>query len=259
MPFFAEELYQNLVVSIDPAPIDINEKSGNKTRTIHKNTHINRCGVDPDAPESVHLTNFPEPQANLRNTALETETELVRELISLGLAARKSAEIKVRQPLTTGVILGLSDEQQKIVGKYNSIFQEELNIRNITFAEKDKVLPGNFVMSKDETNMNQYHFYIDTTLTKELEHEGLARELVHKIQNLRKASGFDVVDRIQIYYEVTPKLAQAIKAYNNYIAQELLAEKIAPLSEAKSVDIKKALTINSESATISLRRIKKAQ
>ncbi len=227
MPFFAEELYQNLVVAIDP-----------------------------NAAESVHLTSFPEAQANLRNQTLEAETELVRELISLGLAARKSAEIKVRQPLANSVVLGLSEEQQKIVEKYNSIFSEELNIRNITFAEKNKVLGDNFVKSKDEAGTDQYQFFIDTSLTKELENEGLARELVHKIQNLRKTAGFDVVDRIEFYCEASDKLSEAINSYNTYITQEVLAVKMDKLSSAKEVDIKKAMTINGEPVTISLKRIK---
>jgi len=227
MPFFAEELYQNLVVAIDP-----------------------------NAVESVHLTSFPEAQANLRNQTLETETELVRELISLGLAARKSAEIKVRQPLANSVVLGLSEEQQKIVEKYNSIFSEELNIRKVSFAEKDKVLGDNFVKSKDETGPDQNQFYIDTSLNKELENEGLARELVHKIQNLRKTAGFDVVDRIEFYYDASDKLSEAINSYNTYIAQEVLAVKMNKLSSAKDVDVKKAMTINGEPVTISLKRIK---
>jgi isoleucyl-tRNA synthetase len=226
MPFFAEELYQNLVVAIDP-----------------------------NAAESVHLTGFPDAQANLRKETLETETELVRELISLGLAARKSAEIKVRQPLANSMMLGLSEEQQKIVEKYNSIFTEELNIRKVSFAEKNKVLADNFVKSKDETGADQYQFYIDTSLTKELENEGLARELVHKIQNLRKTAGFDVVDRIEFYYEASDKLSDAINSYDTYIAQEVLAVKMDKISLAKEVDIKKAMSINGEPVTISLKRI----
>jgi len=228
MPFFTEELYQNLV-----------------------------RGVDSNVPDSVHLTSFPEPKTELRNIQLETETMLVRELISLGLSARKAAEIKVRQPLANGMIVGLTGEEQKVVDKYNSVFHEELNIRDIGFAKKDKVLNSNFVKSQDETGSNQYHFYIDTVLTRELENEGLARELVHKIQNLRKNSGFDVIDRIEMYYEATPKLNEAINVFNDYIAQEVLAVKMDSLAEAKDAGIQKTLAVNKESATISLKRIRK--
>jgi len=228
MPFFAEELYQNLIVSIDT-----------------------------NAPESIHLTAFPETKPEFRNPKLETEVNLTRELISLGLSARKAAQIKVRQPLANGIISGLSDEEKKIVEKYGLIFEDELNIRNITFGEKDKTPAGNFVASIDEINMNKYRFYIDTTLTNELEQEGLARELVHKIQNLRKNSGFEVTDRIEIYYETTPKLDAAINAYCKYIGQEVLASKMSRLSEAKGADVKKSIEINKEMITISLKRVKK--
>lgn len=228
MPFFAEELYQNLIVSIDT-----------------------------NAPESIHLTAFPETKPEFRNPKLETEVNLTRKLISLGLSARKAAQIKVRQPLANGIISGLSDEEKKIVEKYGLIFEDELNIRNITFGEKDKTPAGNFVASIDEINMNKYRFYIDTTLTNELEQEGLARELVHKIQNLRKNSGFEVTDRIEIYYETTPKLDAAINAYCKYIGQEVLASKMSRLSEAKGADVKKSIEINKEMITISLKRVKK--
>jgi isoleucyl-tRNA synthetase len=230
MPFFAEELYQNLV-----------------------------CTIDTNAAESVHLTNFPEVKDELRNVKLETETMLVRGLISLGLSARKVAEMKVRQPLLEGIITGLTDEQQTTVDKYNSIFHEELNIRNIKFDEKGKVFDSNFVKSQDESGSNQYHFYINTKLTEELENEGLARELVHKIQNLRKTAGFDVVDRIEMYYETTPKLNTAIKTYSDYITQEVLAIKMDSLAQAKDTDIQKTLNVNKESITVNLKRIKKGQ
>ena len=228
MPFFAEELYQNLVVMIDPT-----------------------------VPESVHLTSFPEVSDKLRNPDLETEIALTRELISLGLSARKAGQMKVRQPLATGMILGLSDDEKKVVRKYSSIFTEELNIRKFEFGEKDQKLSGNYFASLDETGMDKYRFYIDTNLTKELENEGLARELVHKIQNLRKTAGFDVVDRIEMYYDTTPKLTEAIKIFNDYIAQEVLAVKIGSLADAKEVDVKKSIEINKETLTINLKRVRK--
>jgi len=227
MPFFAEEMYQNLLVAIDE-----------------------------NAPVSVHLTNFPEVKTELRNEELENETALVRELISLGLSARKAAEMKVRQPLSEGVITGLSNEQQKAADKYLVIFQEELNVREIKYADAGKSFDNNFVKSQDESGNSQYQFYLNKMLTPELENEGLARELAHKIQNLRKTAGFDVIDRIEMYYEATPKLSEAIKLFNNYITQEVLALKMEPLGQAKEKDIEKKMNINQETITIILKRAK---
>jgi isoleucyl-tRNA synthetase len=227
MPFFAEEMYQNIVVA-----------------------------VDDEAPTSVHLTDFPEVKKDLRNVDLETETLLVRELISLGLSARKAAEIKVRQPLSEGIITGLSNEQQKAIDQYLVIFQEELNVREIKYADTSKSFDNTFVKSQDESGNSQYQFYLNTTLTPELENEGLARELVHKIQNLRKTAGFNVIDRIEMYYEATPKLSEAIRLFNNYITQEILAVKMEALSQAQDKDIEKKMNINKETITIILKRVK---
>jgi isoleucyl-tRNA synthetase len=227
MPFFAEEFYQNLVMT-----------------------------VDANAVDSVHLTDFPQLQGQLRNVKLEEDISLTRELISLGLSARKASQIKVRQPLATGIISGLSDDEKKVVERHQLIFSEELNIKNITFTDKDEKLTDNFATSLDETGVNKYRFFIDTKLTRELENEGLARELVHKVQNLRKTAGFDVIDRIEMYYDTTPKLAEAISTYRDYITQEVLAIKIELLFDAKEVDIKKTIDINKEVATICLKRVK---
>lgn len=228
MPFFAEELYQNLVFA-----------------------------VDAEAPSSIHLNDFPLANQVLHNTILENEIQLTRELISLGLSARKTSGLKVRQPLDKAIIQGLNEQEIKAVKKHIHIFQEELNIREFTLLEKTQVLDKNWVGNLCETEQNPYRFFINTTLSQELLDEGLIRELVHKIQNLRKNSGFDVVDRIEMYYETTPILIKAINAFEKYLTQEVLAIKIGKLSEANDFDIEKTLDVNKEKITIRLKRIKK--
>jgi isoleucyl-tRNA synthetase len=230
MPFFAEELYQNLVVTID------------------KNNQ-----------ESVHLTDFPEVKNEYRKSNLETEISLTRELISLGLSARKASQLKVRQPLQTGIIQGLTEDEIKVVQKYKSIFQEELNIRDFVFIHKDKTLESNWIGDLTEDEQNKYRFFVDTRLSKELIDEGLVRELVHKIQNLRKNAGFDVVDRIELYFETTPKLHVAIETYLDYLTQEILAMKTGKLTESKDHDVEKSFDVNQEKITVRLKRIKKAE
>jgi len=227
MPFFAEELYQNLVVTIDL-----------------------------NAQESIHLTAFPEVNQALCNQTLENEIQLMRELISLGLSARKASGLKVRQPLAQAIIQGLSEVKKQAVNKYKPIFQEELNIRNFTFTDNEKNLESNWVGNLTEGEQNKYRFFVDSKLSQELINEGLIRELVHKIQNLRKNAGFDVVDRIELYYETSPKLAAAIETYHNYLTQEILAIKTGYITESKEYDAEKSFEVNQEKISVRLKRIK---
>jgi isoleucyl-tRNA synthetase len=67
---------------------------------------------------------------------------------------------------------------------------------------------------------------LNTEITPELEREGIAREFVNRVQNLRKEAGFDVQDRIIIYFDAPEKIANAIQAMNDYIAHETLAKSI---------------------------------
>lgn len=228
MPFFAEELYQNLVVMTDTA-----------------------------AEHSVHLSSFPEIKQSLRKETLEADMQLTRELISLGLSARKASGIKVRQPLSTGLIQGLSDSQKQVVEKHKNIFGEELNIREFTFGSKEQILESNWVGNLAETATSEYRFFVNTSLSQELEQEGLARELVHKIQNLRKTAGFRVTDRIELFLETTPKLQSAIDAFRDYLSQEVLAVKLDKLAATQETEVEKTFDINKEKITVRIKRIKK--
>ncbi|MEO0092482.1 MAG: isoleucine--tRNA ligase [candidate division WOR-3 bacterium] len=242
MPFLAEELYQNLV-----------------------------CSIDPKAPESVHLNPFPEPKLNFYNSQLEKEMALVRELISLGLSVRKSASLKVRQPLQSIAIIGLNSEEKNSLENYLSIVKDELNVKDIEFFENEDTLKRidldkKYIFSTlsetEEIPKSKYKVAVNKELTSELIEEGLARELVHKIQNLRKSAGFDIVDRIEFYYSASEKLASAIRSFEGYISQEILAVSIKPieseLAEKESFDIaNETLKVNQESITVFIKRIPK--
>ena len=94
---------------------------------------------------------------------------------------------------------------------------------------------------------------LDTELTEELVDEGLAREFVNRIQNMRKEADFDVVDRITIGFEGSVKLEQAVKSMKDYIKSETLAEDIAS-EELDVSDFVKSWEIGDEESTISIRR-----
>lgn len=227
MPFFSEEIYQNLVRA-----------------------------CDDKAPESVHLNDFPEVRLEFRDEKLEEEMEIIRELVSLGLSARKAGGIKVRQPLRLGVITGLREDEDYLLTKYRTILSEELNIKEIKRASSSDEVLAHYISNQSEET-SRFRFYLDTQLDQGLINEGLAREFVHKIQNLRKGAGFDVADRIELYFTGTPNLTKAIRSYQDYIKNEVLAVKIDALKENESYEIKKQLNVNKEEATVGLKRLTK--
>lgn len=96
---------------------------------------------------------------------------------------------------------------------------------------------------------------LDTTLTEELIYEGLAREVVNRIQNMRKQAGFDVVDRIEVAFEASQKLTKAIEAQKDYIMRETLAEKLYP--GRNGLEMVKDWNIDGESLHLEIKRIEK--
>jgi isoleucyl-tRNA synthetase len=222
MPFVAEELYQNLV---RPA--------------------------ETGAPESVHLTAYPEPETSLIDLALEKEVGLVRAVVSLGRAAREKSKLKVRQPLQS-VLVRLSEPGEKdALLRHADTIREELNVHDLLFSDKDAQFPTDYAVEEDPDHAAG----ICTKLTAELENEGLARELVHKVQNLRKSAGFEVTDRIRLHYQVSPRLAAAVRAFEDYIRRETLAVVVTdePLAEP---DARESAKINREPAELAVKRVR---
>jgi len=257
MPFLADELYQNLV-----------------------------CSVDPDAVESVHMADWPVYDESLIDEQLNHEMNLVVDLASLGHAARNKENPKVRQPLAECAFsVGLA-EDRPIIEKYADILEEELNVKKVRLLDAaseamdftlnpqpkqlgqkyGKLFPvlrkailalepmeagkallegksvtvtvdgENYEILPEEVEVraNAHTGFVvatsgssiaalETTLTPELVKEGLAREFVRRIQDLRKTAGLEISDRIAVIYEASPLLAEAIHDNAEYIQAETLA------------------------------------
>jgi isoleucyl-tRNA synthetase len=257
MPFMAEELYQNLVRAIDPS-----------------------------APESVHLADWPAYDAGLIDEQLNHDMTLVMQLASLGHAARNKANRKVRQPLAQAKFAVGSADEQQVIGRYEDLLKDELNVKSVgTLMEAGeavdyvlnplpkqlgqkygarfpavrqavilldasqaapKLLEGKpvevvvegerleILPEEVEVRVQAHAGYavaaegaylaaLVTDLTPELIQEGLAREFVRRVQDLRKQAELDISDRIAIYYQASFKLAAAIKSFQDYICTETLA------------------------------------
>lgn len=281
IPFVTEEIYQNLVVSLDKK-----------------------------APESVHLCSWPEYKAEQVDSALEADMDMAYKIVKLGRSARNSANIKNRQPLSEMLVsIGSLPEY------YGAIVREELNIKSVQIGADlskyvnfeikpnlpvlgkayGKMIPkirqeigkrnqmelaqtvqnGETVTidvdgTKIELNsenllvtmqgLEGYAFagvgevgvVLDTTITEELREEGHVREMVSKIQNMRKESGFEVADKINLYVANNDKLLEVVKKYADVIKKETLTVEIAYNGEVEYTNF----NINGESLDMAVEVVK---
>ncbi len=194
VPFLAEELYQNLVVSID-------EK----------------------APDSVHLCDYPLADESRIDAALSTSVRLAMKVSSVGRAARAQAGIKVRQPLAEALVAGLSPVEQSGLEMLTDSIIEELNVKKLGFVTDAAAL------SVDTYSMiaeGPISVAIDKRLTPELADEGLVREITHRLQGLRRTAGFEIADNIVTYFETDEHTERVMANWADYIRKETLSREL---------------------------------
>ena len=282
IPFMTEDIYQNLVRSIDA-----------------------------DAPESIHLCDYPEVNEAWIDKDLEANMEELLEIVVLGRACRNTANIKNRQPIGTMYV-----KAEKAMDKfYTDIIADELNVKEVKFAddvesfisysfkpqlrtvgpkygkllngirtalsESDgtaamKELRDNGVLVLDiagnrvelaeedlliETAQSEGYVtetdgetsvVLDTNLTPELIQEGFVREIISKVQTMRKEAGFEVMDKIIVYAKDNDKIMDIMKANQDEIKREVLAENIV-LGEAEGYT--KEWNINKEAVTLGVSKV----
>jgi isoleucyl-tRNA synthetase len=242
-----------------------------------------------DAPDSVHLCEFPQPNAELVDDALETAMEPVRRTVELGRAARSEAKVKLRQPLRRAVIVATEAERAAVEAQ-SDLVTTELNVKELDFVSEQselvsyrvrpnyralgprfgKLMPqvasaiegldaahvataieqgqevGISVDGKDHSLsaeeislvMEPLEGYqveaeaghavaLQLELDDELRREGLAREIVHSIQNARKEAGLEVSDRIELRLGGDAELLEAAREHEAYITGETLATEVS--------------------------------
>ena len=282
IPFMTEDIYQNLVKSIDAS-----------------------------APESIHLCDFPEVHENWIDPKTEEDMADLLEIVVMGRAARNTANIKNRQPIGTMYV----KSEFQLSEFYKEIIEDELNVKEVVFKDDiadfisysfkpqmrtvgpkygkllNKIkttlseLDGNKAMAELKStgelkldidgqeivlleedlliDMAQMEGYVsesdhtitvvlDTNLTPELIEEGFVRELVSKIQTMRKEAGFEVMDKIRVYAKDNDKIVDIMKNHGDEIKSEVLAEDIVT-GETKGYE--KEWNINSEKVTMAVERI----
>ena len=281
IPFMTEDIYRNLV-----------------------------CSIDPSAPESIHLCDYPAADQSMIDVELEKAMDEVLKIVVMGRACRNSANIKNRQPIGQMFVKA----PEKLSGFYTDIIADELNVKKVTFSDDVSAytsyqfkpqlrtvgpkygkylkqiqaalagLDGNKAMAElkadgvlkldsvsDEVvlseedlliTMTQMEGYVsendntvtvvlDTNLTPELIEEGFVRELISKIQTMRKEAGFEVMDHIAVSYIADEKVTGIFAKYGEEIKSEVLADAIS------SGDLKgyeKEWSINGESVQLAVEK-----
>ena len=283
IPFMAEEIYRNIVVS-----------------------------VFPDAPESVHLTSFPVCDRKYIDKDLEAGMTVAENAAILGRAARNLSGIKNRQPLKKIILCGGKSED--LNPELLAVIRDELNVKDIEYAadageyvsyeikpqlktlgpkygarlgkirqylasNAEKIVNGlkdsdvyTFDIDGDEIGLTKDDLLItvlskegysvqsdkgmtvilDTSLDKELIEEGYMREIVSKIQTMRKEAGFEVTDHIKVHYCGDEEIEKVFNKYIQEIAADVLADEIVG---GKNYDNLKEWDINGKTVGIQVGKI----
>jgi isoleucyl-tRNA synthetase len=240
-PFVAEALYQNLVRS-----------------------------VFPEAPESVHLADFPVADKNRIDKQLMEATRLAMKVSSLGRAARAKAGIKVRQPLACVVVSGRRSAKENLERLKPQIL-EELNVKDLKTDSFSNVMKlegkGYVVVSAKERTLDKEGeaqfthgvslVAISTEISPELAAEGMAREIVHRLQTMRRSAGFEIADSIITYYEGDDYIRGVMtdEGLAGYIRQETISRELAS-GIPDDADFKEAFKLSGHNLRLGVKRLK---
>ncbi len=184
-----------------------------------------------DEPESVHLCDYPKPSKKLIDKPLEQKMKKVREIVAEALAQRAKKGIKIRQPLRK---LTVSD---KIVAKDKELIElikDEVNVKEIAFGRNIR---------------------LDIKITPELETEGMIRDLVRYIQDMRKNGGLRPGQLIYLRYSTMSSLGKLIQSHQDEIKSEVSAKKIEAGPKRKEVFlVEKEVNLNSQKIWLGIRK-----
>ena len=158
---------------------------------------------------------------------------------SLGRAARSQAGIKVRQPLAKIVVSVAGSTEERSLERLKPQILEELNVKDLEFGSVAEVLKldgHGYVVSGLELDMKKgvkvpirggvYYVAVPTEISPDLQAEGMAREIVHRLQTMRRSAGFDIADYITTYYQGDDYMRQVMEDFAGYIKQETLSRQL---------------------------------
>jgi len=173
--------------------------------------------------KSIHLEDWPKVNQKFIDKEIEEQMDLTRKICSLGLKARAKAKIKVRQPLPELQIL-----DQKLGKEFLDLIREELNIEEVKIVKK-LTEDQNWIIEDEE----KLKIALNTEITQKLREEGIIREFIRQVQEMRKREGFTPKDKISIYFSATPELANILLKNCKVILKETKAKELQVLKELK--------------------------
>ncbi len=184
--------------------------------------------------ESVHLADYPESDEKLIDKELAQKMEAVRKIVEAGLAERNENGIKVRQPLES-----LTYGGKKLEEDLEAIISEEVNVKEVMHDSKLKTANA-----------------LDTEITEDLKIEGLAREIVRQVQSMRKKAGFNVEDRINLFWQSADETLQSVfEQQGKYIAKETLAKEVVVGNVGKA-DYNETAKIEGVAISLGVKKVK---
>ncbi|MBU2542031.1 isoleucine--tRNA ligase [Patescibacteria group bacterium] len=204
--------------------------------SIYKGVRNKEKGVS----ESVHLEKWPEIDDSLIDDKVINDMERVRKIVEMGHSLRKEAGIPVRQPLNELRIIthraSVSSENCELSSELAGIIADELNVKNVEI-NGDKEINGDNIITKEDGGLK---VGLNTEITSELKKEGLVREIVRAINQMRKDQGLTINDEVTVEYHVEDELLKSIfeqyadEIKKQVLARDLVHEKI-PLDESDDV------------------------
>ena len=190
--------------------------------------------------ESVHLVDFPLADESLIDENVNADMGAVREIVNIGLQLRARSAIKVRQPLSE-----LQVKNEKLGEELLDIIKEEVNVKNVKIVED--VSNDKYIIWDAEKKVG-----LNTEITPELKLEGQAREIIRYIQEMRKEAGYEVDNRIKVWYNGASNVFDA-QNLKDIIAKEVLADSVLS-QESTDVDLEKEFTLDGEKIRLSIRK-----
>ena len=195
---------------------------------------------------SIHLEDWPKVEEKLIKKDLNEKMELVRKIVSLGLELRAKAKIKVRQPLAK---LKIKNLKLKIDKELLNLIKEELNLKEIEFV-KEIEEEKNWILTQEE----EIKIALNIEITPQLKEEGMIRDFIRQIQELRKKAGLKSKDKILIQVSGGKKLNEFLIKNKKLILKEIKAK---DLQSAEKLEgdfiIKKEVEIENEKLELGIK------
>jgi valyl-tRNA synthetase len=179
---------------------------------------------DDSLPETVNLVNWPTPDPDLDDSALEEEFDMLLQTLPVLYSARQNSQLKRRWPLAKAIVVA-PKKAQKAIKKLESLFLELGNIKAVEYADVLPVVDSEKWASASE---DETHVLVDRIRGDSLEGEGLMRDLARRVQSLRKELGFsptDIVDSVYVA-ELDPKGIQILTPYLAEMQELVRAKKV---------------------------------